>query len=505
MAAAFSLLLSGCSKEDSYQESTAHTVSKAFTLQVNASAYSSAGTRASDTGITTTFASEDKLGIIVTHKDGSVEHFVYTYDGSSWTSSTPFYYNYQDSYAAYYPYKEDLNGKTLSEVKSAFTPPTDQSDYATGYAASDLMTCKNAILDKTDWKLQITLTHAFSMLRFPADIPVKSRCEDGNTYQYSLPATDIVFHIGDTPYKPWMGNDGYARLIVGNNSNSDISVKSSYTLQGKQTETSGMVTSFASGQYYTLIPQVQDLGDYKFSDVRVGDFYCKNSDGNGFVIPHEASLPDELKNNCIGIVFHTGKHNNDMSNYSNPLTTNGPCIPKDENGAPQVHGYAVALADATDNGYCKWGVYGTSLGNYPTDESGNPINNYGGDTDWSGYHYTQNMKTAAEKDGGSLTSNTEAGYPAAYYALNYETTVPAPANSSGWFLPAISQMWQVYQIRNSFSNIGGSNLQSDWYWSSSEFYYRPGDFGLYVDVDNGYVRYDNKSNRLSYVRPVLAF
>lgn len=197
MAAAFSLLLCGCSKEDAYpQDDADNAIGTVLSLQVNAAAYqSSTGTRATDAELTTTFTNGDRLGVIITHQGGSTEHIVYTYNGSAWTSSAPAYYDPQYTYAAYYPYKESLQGKSLADVKATFTPLTDQSDYANGYAASDLMTCESATLNATNKTLSITLTHAFSMLRMPVtDIPVKIKYGDSKTYEYSLPGTDIAFH-----------------------------------------------------------------------------------------------------------------------------------------------------------------------------------------------------------------------------------------------------------------------------------------------------------------------
>ncbi|MFS3086250.1 fimbrillin family protein, partial [Bacteroides uniformis] len=173
----------------------------------------------------------------------------------------------------------------------------------------------------------------------------------------------------------------------------------------------------------------------------------------------------------------------------------------------KCHGYAVALQDAT-NGYCQWGVYGTELGCCPTDGSGKKQNNYSApDIDWSGYAWTQKIITAAGgKD--KLHATEDSGYPATYYAVvDYASKVPSPANSTGWFLPSIGQMWNVYQNRTSLfdGKTGVSVLQRDWYWSSSESYFFSASYALCVRVYDGYVSYDFKSFRSSYVRPVLAF
>jgi len=107
-----------------------------------------------------------------------------------------------------------------------------------------------------------------------------------------------------------------------------------------------------------------------------------------------------------------------------------------------------------------------------------------------------------------LNAAEDSGYPATYYAVvDYASKVPSPANSSGWFLPSIGQMWNVYQNRTSLfdGKTVVSGLKSDWYWSSSENYRSPAYRALYVDVYYGYVSSNGKYRRDSYVRSVLAF
>ena len=107
-----------------------------------------------------------------------------------------------------------------------------------------------------------------------------------------------------------------------------------------------------------------------------------------------------------------------------------------------------------------------------------------------------------------MNAAEDSGYPATYYAVvDYASKVPSPANSTGWFLPSIGQMWNVYQNRASLfeGETVVSGLKSDWYWSSSERYSSPAGGALCVDVSYGYVGDSFKDDWSSYVRPVLAF
>ena len=95
-------------------------------------------TRATDTN----FENTDKIGVYVTAKDeplqiggNEVNNELFTYNGSSWTSSRKVYWNTgsHDVYA-YYPYS-----KTVNDISDyAFQVQADQST-AAGYTASDFL------------------------------------------------------------------------------------------------------------------------------------------------------------------------------------------------------------------------------------------------------------------------------------------------------------------------------------------------------------------------------
>lgn len=237
------------------------------------------------------------------------------------------------------------------------------------------------------------------------------------------------------------------------------------------------------------------IGDYYYSDGTWSDGGLRKLLADGTMEWAEPKPEPESDKTLIAIVFHAGHHANDASDYSATGI-----------GQQKCHGYAVALTDATSS-YCMWGDYGTELGCCPTD-GGNKQDSYSTpDIDWSGYAWTQKIITAA---GGKekLNATEESGYPATYYAVvDYETKVKAPTKSSGWFLPSIGQMRNVYQNRTSLfdGKTGVSVLQRGWYWSSSEYYNDPAYSALCVDVYYGNVGFSRKSYSGNSVRPVLAF
>lgn len=220
-------------------------------------------------------------------------------------------------------------------------------------------------------------------------------------------------------------------------------------------------------------------------EAKVGDFYY--SDGTW------STEKDDSKE-CIGIVFYVGQHENDESDYSSSGI-----------GKTRCNGYVVALQNILDE-YCIWGPTGKEIGCFPMDEFGNSIDNYNnnsGDADWSGYKYTYLIKAEAEANGG-LSTGIATGYPAVAHTLQFEETVPTPENSTGWFLPAISQLWCVFENRQLLEDAG-AGMKVDWYWSSSEDYWGPSQGALGLNMNSSNVRYNMKNSNTNLIRPVLAF
>lgn len=465
------LLLSGCGKEDDFAITGGGEQPVRLGIQVCADAFhSSSITRTEDTDAGTGFSDGDELGVIITHADGSIEHVVYTFDGSYWTAAVPAYYASGDRYDAYYPFREDLLGKSLDEIKSLFVPLADQSNHDTGYAASDLMTCTGASMD-ADHQLQINLTHEFSLLRMQVSgKDVQLRCADGVTYTISATASDVAFRCNDRSCHPWIDNDGYARLIVKNGTSGTFS--SAFTLVKERFASPGIsLPALAAGCYHTVsvtLPSGSyNLGDYGLANMRIGDFYMKSADGNtGFVFPREVSaLPDALAGRCIGVVCKVGRDNAgtwvDNCSYklkdgSTPMTA--------------VNGYVLALRDADDGNAVAWcsdsniNLDNLAISNY---------DNYGTNKSpgFFGYDDLNIIKKYAKDNGKEL----ETYFPAVYWtSAGYEATCPAPSNTSGWFLPSANQFlcWaDSKDLLLSSIKKTPSNVNARWwneYWTSSK-------------------------------------
>lgn len=198
-------------------------------------------------------------------------------------------------------------------------------------------------------------------------------------------------------------------------------------------------------------------------NVEAGDYLL--SDGT-----FTPSLTDDNRTRAVGIVFAMGHNAADQSDYSSTGI-----------GQKECHGYVVALSDAS--GGSQWG---------PMD--GSTVGNTG--SDWGGYKYTQTIQNQAD---------WQTAYPAAGTACGYN--VAAPANTSGWFLPAIGQLTTIWSMEAGNGALADKGIEyvklsPNTYWSSSE--YSDANYALYIR-NNGSSSYNLKRNASHRVRSILAF
>ena len=510
---AAALLLTGCTQEELPLPGADNAAPLAITitdggyaLTTSADGSQKAATRATEDGYRTEFTASDACGLYLV-RNGAI---VYDNVKLTATAGTNGSLTWQpeagvtlaggmagEKYFLYYPYQETAkmagkvnatdttsDGDFFATLINDWQPEADQSDYTQGYTASDLMTAGGSTTGTGNTiHLSFAMKHrmALAVIEMPKTV---YKFIDANVPDYTVGAEATFTGTA----KPLRMADGTYRYLV---HSSMPTIEGCYDGGNREFTITTSASHPVVGEYKRYKVDGAQAMEKNYN-LQMGDYLCKNSDGNWYIIPGE-EMPNE---ECIAIVFHAGHHENDASDYSATGI-----------GQQKCHGYAVALQDAT-NGYCQWGVYGTELGCCPTDGSGNKQNNYSTpDIDWSGYAWTQKIIAAAGGTG-NLNAAEDSGYPATYYAVvDYASKVPSPANSSGWFLPSIGQMWNVYQNRTSLfdGKTVVSGLKSDWYWSSSEYYYYPASSALYVNVSYGSVSSSLKYSRNSYVRPVLAF
>ena len=497
--AALPLFLASCQQEELPDMNGTRDLAP-LSITVTDGGYAStdkAVTRAVENSYRTEFTAGDECGLYIV-RDGAVVYdnvkLTATANGNALTwqpeADVTLYGGFIDeSYFLYYPYQSDMSGKTsvsandadgfFATLVSGWQPKADQSTYA-GYTASDLMTAKGTALKGTDGTLSLSfsMTHRMALVVIEMPPTVYKFTNTAVTIPDYTVASSADFTDGSV--QPYGIAPGTYRCIVNPASSTATSITGSYGADIKK---------------FAITPNGINVGSYrtykvdgaqtveKSHNLQIGDFLL----ADGSLVGKDKTLTAGQQAACVGIVFYAGQHPNDQSDYT------GSGI-----GQKNCHGYAVALADATTD-VCMWGGYGTKLNLYVY------YNKYNPDIDWSGYNYTQTIiNHVGGKD--KLNATEQAGYPATYYAVvAYETGCPAPAGSSGWFLPSIGQMWKVYQQRSLLTSVDGSSLREDEYGSSSEHYDQPDIAALSVHVELGRVYTCSKKGIDCYVRPVLAF
>lgn len=509
MSVTLPLAVISCAREELPSEPSEDGVCP-LTISVTDGGYAASDgqTKATENGYRTEFSAGDEAGLFVV-RDGAlvydnVKLTATTGTGGSLTwqseASVTLAGGFPDErYFLYYPYQADMSGKTtvsatdaegfFAQLVSIWQPKADQSTYA-NYTASDLMTAKGTATKGTDGTLPLSfsMTHrmAMAVIEMPKTV---YKFTDATIPDYRA-ASSADFT--DSDLKPYGIVPGIYRCIV-NPANSTAA---------------GITGSYDNGmKEFAITPNGIDAGSYKTYkidgatatvktyELQPGDYFCKDGSGSWYIIPKEEKPGSE----CIGVVFYAEHHPNDGSDYSDTGI-----------GQKYCHGYAVALKDANaQECMCMWGAAGKELGCYPKDGSGNkPDNIENPDLDWSGYDWTRKIISNGAGGVGDLNGTGGKGYPATYYAVvEYQNKISAPTGSSGWFLPSVGQMWEVYRNRDSLfadKSVATGLRFDDQYWSSSEYSFGADRYAVIVCPGLGRVNGIWK-DYCCYVRPVLAF
>lgn len=533
-------LLSACQTDD--YEPTAGTTgeSKMLSLTVSANDFAVTGgasTRAADNGKTTTFENGDRVGLIVLDESGNLvaDNLPYKFNGSNWNFDTgngegkqpAFYDPSLNTYIVYYPYDAAANQTTSVDALKAlnvFAPQEDQST-ENAYRQSDLMVWSSSGKPMK----QITAALAHVRNSFSLDAKVQWTLATGDMVSYTPPTLEdvIIYDKEGTQLSPYRAEDGSYRYILPNSY--EGKVRWCYTYEEKTFGGECTVSSQATGTRYAQVETV-NAGEYSLDKAAPGDFYCsKESNGTnaGYVLPQDAVAVLE-QHRCIGIVFHVGQHKTDQSNYSQPLTDDGPTIPDGK-----VHGYVVALTDVHDGSSdrLRW-EYG------PKNEYNHVVGTSTSASDWQGYSNSLKFHEFVKNEDNKAAGWEMKHFPAALACETYgnrttdrdgnpadgkydwQKPLAAPKNTSGWFLPSCGQLRYLYQnrsvlsarmtdVKNSTPTDCGYKEYIKWfstslyYWSSTE-----SSSGPRNAWDVGFYRGSGYSNRKTYtddVRAVLAF
>lgn len=510
--------LCGCSNDDEPVATT--TDGSMLTVTARADSFASTDgtaqtgtvqTRASESGYTTSFVKGDQIGVFAM-KDGSViadcKNVPLTYDGAVWEGTV---YKYTGAtYFAYYPYTAGMNDKTsvdaiVTAFNTAIASATDQSTYA-GYTACDLMTTADAVSPSGGTSLSFTFTHRMSLIEI--SLPMQKYKTSGETdaYEYSVPL-GATFSLtpgtgsGATTIKPYpMGNGIYRYIVPAGTSDATLSGAFN-TADGKTIEYTKSSLSLSAGNYKRLnVPYSGAPTTPTVRALAVGDFYY--SDGG--IYPGNVSNPPS--EGCIGIVFWVG----DATAKDGTLQAQHPGC---------THGLVVALRDASESTAWQnpssvqvW-LDSNRNGDFLAVQSGigtsDPLNNI------QGYNNTKAIEAFNGANSGNIVKAVEE-------VVTYRSAVPAPVNSSDWYLPSekeltllcgreVDNIWKNNSggtanrdlINGKLSSISGAaQIVSASYWSSAE---HNSDHAFYVNFGYGGVDYEFKDCSTYRVRCALAF
>lgn len=459
LQAALLLLLVSCTQEEfpAVQDKA-----QQLTISVTDGGYTSAvenmktrvETRAVENGYTTEFTEGDACGLFMIRGLYSDKKMIYsnvklTAERDAATGSlvwkpeagTTLEGGLSDEeYYLYYPYKADLDDTVIRNLlEYAITDPqlpffyplvnrwpveVDQSSYA-DYTASDLMTAScTPTLENGKLRLDFVMKHEFALVVIEMPKTVY-KFIDANVPDYTVGAEATFTGTA----KPLRMADGTYRYLV---HSSMPTIEGCYDGGNREFTITTSASHPVVGEYkrYKVDGAAETIKNVTYAEsgiARIGDFYCtKNNGTTGYLIPKEADETTVQAAKVVGIVFQTDK------------SRIGAKEKEKLGGEGNVHGLVMAVKNIATRQ--AWGLFGMDEG---LTTCRTKADNY---NDISGYGNCEHIRT----NRGNFDS-----YPAFKAAYDYNTTCPVPATTTGWYLPASGQWWDILQ------NLGGCPALAD--------------------------------------------
>ena len=452
LQAALLLLLVSCTQEEfpAVQDKA-----QQLTISVTDGGYTSAvgnmktrvETRAVENGYTTEFTEGDACGFymvrggkpvysnvkLTAEKDAATGGIMWKTDGTTLAAGMD-----GESYYLYYPYQADMAGKTATPAEGAvmtdaeffkplidgWQPGDDQSTHA-AYTASDLMTAGGSTTGTGNTiHLSFAMKHrmALAVIEMPKTV---YKFIDANVPDYTVGAEATFTGTA----KPLRMADGTYRYLV---HSSMPTIEGCYDGGNREFTITTSASHPVVGEYkrYKVDGAAETIKNVTYAEsgiARIGDFYCtKNNGTTGYLIPKEADETTVQAAKVVGIVFQTDK------------SRIGAKEKEKLGGEGNVHGLVMAVKNIATRQ--AWGLFGMDEG---LTTCRTKADNY---NDISGYGNCEHIRA----NRGSF-----ANYPAFKAAYDYNTTCPVPATTTGWYLPASGQWWDILQ------NLGGCPALAD--------------------------------------------
>ena len=446
-AALLLLLVVSCTQEEF---PAAQDKALQLTISVTDGGYTSTEgktTRAVENGYTTEFTEGDACGLymvrggkpvysnvkLTAEKDAATGGIMWKTDGTTLAAGMD-----GESYYLYYPYQADMAGKTATPAEGAvmtdaeffkplidgWQPGDDQSTHA-AYTASDLMTAGGSTTGTGNTiHLSFAMKHrmALAVIEMPKTV---YKFIDANVPDYTVGAEATFTGTA----KPLRMADGTYRYLV---HSSMPTIEGCYDGGNREFTITTSASHPVVGEYkrYKVDGAAETIKNVTYAEsgiARIGDFYCtKNNGTTGYLIPKEAHETTVQAAKVVGIVFQTDK------------SRIGAKEKEKLGGEGNVHGLVMAVKNIATRQ--AWGLFGMDEG---LTTCRTKADNY---NDISGYGNCEHIRA----NRGSF-----ANYPAFKAADGYNTTCPVPATTTGWYLPASGQWWDILQ------NLGGCPALAD--------------------------------------------
>lgn len=193
------------------------------------------------------------------------------------------------------------------------------------------------------------------------------------------------------------------------------------------------------------------------------------SDGSATPYTSGLTLTDAQKNAAVALIFYKGT---ECSNDGSTRTL----------GVGLKRSSSLQWCLNTANGY------NTNITTIQCTPSGSP-GSYTFTDDKDG---SDNLSQIAAFLAGNNDTGTAANYPAFYWAKNYGTTNGCTgAYASGWYLPSIAELYQIYNLRTNIDAAvalcGLTNtFSSTLFWSSSQYASSHVGYAYLLGFPNGY-------------------
>lgn len=488
------LLFSGCGKEldelpaggsnTESPENPEQTEGELLRLRVSDAGYLDAGTgsRATDSGLSTTFEEGDKIGLFVVNNENEVlyANVPYTKSGEEWTAEQNVRTKgYPVRVFAYYPYVEDaeitekvdVTAQDASDFFKTYIEGLDISNQSTLelYRQADVMACMVKIDDAEAARKELTLSmnHLMGLVvvKLPTEVELKSvncylKGDENFTWKVeniTLPANLSDESLTVSGIQPLKEKTGYRYLCKSGDNN--ISFSGGFTTYGAEksyTVNNASVSAGSSKTYNVSVTPFDAPGKAEYTP-QAGDFYMTD----GAILP---SISEENKANCVGIVFWSG----------DPIATDQVLLA----AYPKcTHGLVVSLKEASS---IQWQAKSesTTIQSWAESQSFytsgrykalnyNVSGGYYNPGEIQGYNNTEILKKY---------TSSHSSYPVTI--LSYFSTITSGVNlpegkTSGWYLPSPKELVELFKVKDtvitSLHTLDSTlSLSGSGYWSSGE-------------------------------------